>query len=83
MLDGHSYNDVIGGLPDPMPVGGTLQGIADPKAPNTLSSAAAVAHAHSPWKAFIAPAVPLLLLVCSVALIAWRYRRGPHSATSP
>ncbi|MDT4937818.1 MAG: hypothetical protein QOG80_1489 [Pseudonocardiales bacterium] len=82
VLDGYSYNDAIGGLSDAHTAGEKVRGVADPRSPSTLSSAAAVAHTQSPWKAFIAPAVPLLLLVSSVALIAWRYGRAPHSATS-
>jgi hypothetical protein len=83
VLDGRSYNDVIGGLSDAHTAGQTLRGVADPRSPNTLSSAAAVARTQSPWKAFVAPAIVLLLLVSSGAVIAWRYRRPQRTARNP
>jgi hypothetical protein len=80
VLDGRSYNDVIGGLSDAHTAGDKVRGVTDPRSPNTLSSAAAVARTQTPWRAFIAPAIVLLLLVVSAALIAWRYRRTQRSA---
>jgi hypothetical protein len=77
-LGGRSYTEVIGGITDPRPVGETLQAVADPKDPTRLSLAAAVAAARSPWKAFVVPAVPLLLLVGGVAMIGWQARRTRH-----
>jgi hypothetical protein len=82
VLDGRSYSAAIGGLSDAHTAGDKLRGVADPKSPTTLSSAAAVARTQSPWKAFIAPAIALLLLVCAAAVIGWRYRRQARVATN-
>jgi len=81
VLYGRSFHDVIGGLSDAHTAGEKIRGVVDPRSPNTLSSAAAVARAQPQWKAFVAPAVALvLLLVSSAVLIVRRYRRARRIA---
>jgi hypothetical protein len=79
-LAGHSYNEVIGGTTDLYPPGTTLQAVAVPGDPALLSTARAVANAHSSWEAFITPGILLAVLLLAVVVIVWRTRRSRSAA---
>jgi len=87
-LDGHSYNEVIGGSRVALPVGQTLAAVAVPGDPALVSTAAAVAKKFSPWTPYI---TPIVLVAITVVLVAglllgpkWR-RRTPlgHQSSLP
>ena len=79
-LDGHRYNEVIGGSRIAHPLGQTIQGVAVPGHPALLSTATAVAKKFSAWTPYITPVV-LAAVTVALVLLLWlwpkRRRREP------
>jgi len=84
-LNGRRYNDVIGGDADFHPVGEMVQAVTDPRDPGVLFAAPAVVTPQPSWMAFVAPAIPLALMLSLVAVVVWwsRHRTLPHDVTRP
>jgi hypothetical protein len=75
-LGGHTYTDTIRGSTAPLATGAIVKAIADPHNPSVLSTTQSVAAAHPSWRAFILPAVLLVLAVGGAAGLLGYVRRG-------
>jgi hypothetical protein len=73
-LDGHTYDEPIGGTTDRFVPGETVPAVVVPADPALLYTAASVAVRTSTWKTFATPAVLLLLAVSVIALMGRRHR---------
>jgi hypothetical protein len=80
-LDGHSYNEVIGGSNSIHAPGEVLQALTIPSDPTLLSTTTAVEHRHSSHTVYITPAILLGVFVLGVILYIGISRRTRRTST--
>jgi len=80
VVDGHRYNEEIGGNRADHAVGQTLAAVAVRSDPSVVSTASAVAKKFSRWTPYITPVVLAVVTVAFVALLGWLSRRRPRTA---
>jgi hypothetical protein len=74
-LAGQTYNEVIDGSRSELAVGQQVQAVAVPGRPSLLSTASALASAHTSSAAYVTPAVlGCVTLVMAVAFVLWSRR---------
>ena len=78
-LQGHRYDEPIGGLTSFKASGQAIRAVTDPDDPRLLSTAVAVSRAHASSSAFAAPILLLVFLVLAAALVLWRVRGKPST----
>ena len=78
VLDGQRFIEVIGGTKASYPPGTTLRAETDPSHPADLTVKYAELASHHDWRAFVTPAILLLLLVFFAVVAVWRFRRAVH-----
>jgi hypothetical protein len=81
-LNGRSYNAVIAGSNLNHSPGDVVKAVADPRHPTSIATPTSLQNAHSSWRAFIAPAVTLVVLITLIAVILW-WRRRKANARPP
>jgi hypothetical protein len=74
-LNGHRYNEVIGGSTRLLAPGETVQAIADPRSPSTVSTVEAVRASPAKSRPYVLAAIPALLFVMIAGLVFWWSRR--------
>jgi len=75
-LDGHRYNEVIGGTTIVHPVGEKLEGITVRGDPGLLSTAEAVDRKRSSWSAYVTPIVlGVAATILILGLVLWPSRQ--------
>jgi hypothetical protein len=75
-VDGHRYAEQIRGAHAYFAIGQFVPAVVDPADPSTLSTRASVASTSPAWKAYIRPAVCLLLLLIALVFAGWIRRRA-------
>jgi hypothetical protein len=73
-LEGHTYNEVIGGSSVNIPPGTTVHAVVVPREPSSLSTKATAASKDAAWKSYLTAGV--LLLITILLTVGWLLLRA-------